>query len=150
MLQGQLEKELTPAPKAKLDVSLMANSLTLTGAIVNAAYFVADGNLVHVDLSVRNNSGVNAKNVMFWLRIPQSCKFHSEPSHFEHPAGAPEFERQLRFGDLPVGVNMELIRLDLEVPSDMTSFEFGGKYRCDTCEIEDWQTLRVLIQRSRH
>jgi hypothetical protein len=145
-LRAQLDKALTPTPKARLQVAFWTDA---AGEKTHTeTYAPADGDVVAFAIIVLNPSDVNAKAVSLWLRICDGCKFHSEPAGFEHVPGALEIERLFKFGDLPAGTGSQRMNIEIEVPKAGTKVEVATKYRCDNCEIEkDWQPMWVTIGR---
>jgi len=146
-LEGQLEKALTPAPKARLRTSFWMAGIM--NEPISEIYVPVDENVVTVELLLLNQSDVNAKNGGFWLRICDACKYHKEPVGFQHPLGALEVERLLQFVDLPSGSASQKLTVEIEIPSDAHGkMVILTKYRCENCEIEkDWQQLWVTLGR---
>lgn len=147
-LQGQLDKALAPTPKAQVEPSFW--EAAVQDQTVSDIYAPVEGNVVSFSLSPFNHSEVDAKNVTFWIRLCDGCKFHTDDQGgFIHITGAPEFEREFRFGDLVSGSRTQKITVQAEVPPGFDRMIVATKYRCDTCLIEkSWQQMSVALGRT--
>lgn len=145
-LQQQLDKELSPKPKAKLDFTFFQPGAG-EREVVSNVYAPVEANVVRFSFSIVNNSNVNAPDVIVWLRICDLCKFHTEPELSVHVPGAPDFERLYRGINLPPQVQWQKLGVEVEIPPKYQRMAVYGKYRCESCELEDWQQLFVTLGR---
>jgi hypothetical protein len=146
MLQQQLDKELSPKPKAKLDFTFWQSG-AIAREVVTSFYAPVQSNVVQFSFSIVNNSNVSAPDISAWIRICDLCKFHTEPELSAHVPGAPDFERLYKGISLPPQVQWQKLSVEVEVPPKFTGMAVYGKYRCESCEIEDWQKLVVTLGR---
>jgi hypothetical protein len=146
-LQSQLDKELAPKPRAKLDFTFW-QPVMAEREVLTSVYAPVDNNVVRLSFSIVNNSNVTATDVAAWIHICDLCKFHTEPELSMRVPGAPDYERLYRGISLPPLVQWQKLTVEVEVPPKFGSMLVFGKYRCESCEIEaNWQRLFVTLGR---
>jgi hypothetical protein len=146
-LQSQLDKELAPKPRAKLDFTFWQPGMA-EREVLTSVYAPVDDNVVRLSFSIVNNSNVSATDVAAWIHICDLCKFHTEPELSMRVPGAPDYERLYRGISLPPLVQWQKLTVEVEVPPKFGSMLVFGKYRCESCEIEtNWQQLFVTLGR---
>ena len=86
-----------------------------------------------VQITAKNNSDTEAKDVEIWIHICKACSFTKEPRGFDRPAGTDAWTRHKFIPILNSGVWIEPIPLDISVASPYRRFTIGFSYSCATC-----------------
>jgi len=103
---------------------------------------------VTVEFIAMNASDVVAKGVNVMVRISHQSSFASEPEGFTRAKGSPEQDRSRYLNRIHAGVITEKMMVQVKVPPPpISGMAMDFFYRCDNCEVEEFQKLYVDLLR---
>jgi hypothetical protein len=153
-LEAQLDKSLTPAPKATLVFSFFPFAPSPENANVPvpvtdiAEPLSADG-AFHVNVGVANQTEVDAVDGEIVLQICDVCKFTKLPDGFIRHEGQSDQIINMPFVRVLAKTILPRIALDLTVPSaQYGNINLAMTYRCRTCVIESNRSI-ILVRLTR-
>jgi hypothetical protein len=136
LLEAQLKQALAPKPKAKLEFGFAYANMK-KGEIRKDMYAPANGDTVKLRFSVTNVSETNASGISIWIRICDACKYHTEPARSEKPANSIETDRLYHIPEIPPGIALAEIAIEIEVPREFNRAGVSFFYRCPDCVLDE-------------
>ncbi len=120
------------APKAVVIASFFTSEGTTQDPILST-YAVPTSGIVTVDLTMLNNTDVNALSGDLAISICDECKYAVEPSGFSNLSGSPQNQRNYSFAHVLAVSRTTKIPVAIIPPSGARQFQIRAEVRCENC-----------------
>ena len=142
LVQATKDQVGKPAPKATLEATFSTMVQDASRIKETTVSQEQDGS-VEFKFFVMNTSTVQAKKGKLYVRICTSCKFVNEPANSVKAVDGYEYDREIPFRDLDVGVGIATIVRVMPPLDTPRQFDVGVASRCENCRVRPTDKLVV-------